>query len=96
MYGVTERRRHLERRRDTETARKIDMAFLTSKAFDTRAGRTYALLAGVLPDLVYAVFDRPLGSTRRPTASMSGDDDRRMQRTLSGSDTPNDAFSLRT
>ena len=92
MYGVRERRRRSERRRDAETARKIDMAFLTSKAFDTTASRTYAALAGVVPDLVYAVFDRPLGSTRRPTASMSGEGDRRIQRVLSGSDTSNDAF----
>lgn len=77
IHAARERRRAHERRRDMETARKIDMALLTSKAFDTKAGYTYAVLAGVPADLVSAIFSRALGSTRRPRSALPMKHDRR-------------------
>lgn len=82
IHAVRERRRQRERRKDSETARKIDMALLTSKAFDTKAGYTYALLAGITPDLVHTVFNRPLGCIRLPKSGIPENSDRRIERLL--------------
>jgi hypothetical protein len=67
----------MDRRRDSNTAEKIDMALLTKAAFDLRTALTYAALAGLKQSFILAVFARGPQHVRQYQSAFLRTTDRR-------------------
>jgi hypothetical protein len=65
-----------DRRTDSWTAERIDLAVLTARAFDLHAARCYLQLSGISPDLVQR-FTHRYPFTVRPTIPMHTSERRR-------------------
>lgn len=65
-----------DRRMDSWTAERIDLAVLTARAFDLHAAKCYLQLSGISPDLVQK-FTRRYPFTVRPTIPMHTSERRR-------------------
>ena len=77
MTHTEQIRRHAERRQDSATAERIDMALQTLRAFDEHTARRFLSIAGVPDTLAQNVLARPLGQTRRTRLLSSTAHDRR-------------------
>jgi adenylate kinase len=60
-----ERRSDVERRRDTDTEERVDMAIRTLQAFDMRRAMSYLTLSGVATSLSEDVLGRPPEHVRK-------------------------------
>lgn len=67
----------MTRRSDDSTAEKLSIALLTRAAFGLEAGVRVAMLYGVKPTLVEAVFHRAGGNNRTDIPGPSAPKDRR-------------------
>lgn len=59
-----QRRSPRDRRTDSATAERFDLAVLAARAFDLRAGRTYLRLSGISSTVVQGFVDRYPGALR--------------------------------
>lgn len=69
-----------DRRKDTATAEKIDMALKTKRAFDDHTAMRFLTIAGVPDQLARNILERPFGRTRADNALMAGWQERRKRR----------------
>lgn len=67
----------MDRRRDSITAEKIDVALLTKAAFDIRTALTYSVLAGLRQSFILAVFARGPQHVRQYQSAFSRTTNRR-------------------
>lgn len=68
-----------DRRQDSTTAEKVDMALKTRRAFDNHTALRFLTIAGVPDRLAHSVLERPFGCTRADTM-MGGITERRKRR----------------
>lgn len=79
-----------DRRMDSWTAERIDLAVLTARAFDLHAAECYLQLSGISPELVQK-FTRRFPFTVRPTIPMHTTERRRSRPAGASSEPPQQA-----
>lgn len=78
-----QRRSPRDRRTDSVTAERFDLAVLAARAFDLRAGQTYLRLNGISSSVVQGFVDRYPGALRL-TMSLPSSERRRTSTQIPG------------